>query len=215
MNSLELINPLALAYAERFTSPEDSVLRQIAEATHESHADAHMLSGNWQGQFLQIVSCIIKPRFILEIGTFTGYSAICLSRGLQTGGELHTIELQEEEANTAQQNFNLADVQDKIFLHRGNALNIIPSLDKPWDLVFIDADKKGYLDYYLLVLPQLRNGGVILADNVLFHGQVLEKEIKGQNAMAIHAFNEYVYSDESVQTVMLTIRDGLLLIIKK
>ncbi|MEJ7735846.1 MAG: O-methyltransferase [Chitinophagaceae bacterium] len=212
---MELINPQALAYAERFTSPEDVVLRQIAEATRRSHEDAHMLSGQWQGQFLQFISGVLKPNYILEIGTYTGYSAVCLSRGLQPGGELHTIELQDKEADTAQENFYLAGVQERVVLHRGNALKIIPTLHKTWDLVFIDADKKGYLDYYRLVLPQLRAGGVILADNVLFHGEVLEKKIKGQNALAIHAFNEYVYSDESVEKVLLTIRDGLLLITKK
>lgn len=215
MDDLELINPLAMAYAERFTSPEDNVLRQIAETTYRSHSDAHMLSGHWQGQFLKCISGMLKPGFILEIGTYTGYSAICLSGGLRAGGELHTIELQEEEANVASQNFMLAGVQDKIILHQGNALGIIPTIDRLWDLVFIDADKKGYIDYYRMVLPRLRKGGIILADNVLYHGQVLEKEIKAKNAIAIHAFNEYVYNDESVEKVLLTIRDGLLLITKK
>lgn len=174
-----------------------------------------MLSGHAQGQFLQLISQVAKPHKILEIGTFVGYSAIYLAKGLQPGGELHTIELREEDAATARANFNKANMQDKIILHVGNALEIIPALEHEWDIVFIDADKVGYSAYYKLVLPRVKKGGLIIADNVLFHGEVLEKEIKGKNAKAIHAFNEMVRQDASVDKVMLTLRDGLLLILKK
>ena len=212
---MDLLHPLVQAYAERFTSPEDGVLQAVSASTSQTHAQSHMLSGHLQGTFLQIISEIMQPRRILEIGTFTGYSAISLSKGLQAGGLLHTIERRAEDANIAQENFNLAEVQEKIILHTGNALEIIPTLDEQWDLVFIDADKTGYIQYYEMVLPKLIKGGIILADNVFFHGQVLEKTLKGKNAPAIQAFNEYVRQDESVNKVMLTIRDGLLLIIKK
>lgn len=212
---MELIHSLAQGYAERFSSPEEAALRQVAEATVKSHAESHMLSGHLQGNFLRFISEILQPKNILEIGTFTGYSAICLSTGLQSGGKLHTIELREKESRVAQQNFNLAGVQDRIILHTGDALEIIPLLHEQWDLIFIDADKPRYLEYYQLVLPNLRKGGVILADNVLYHGEVLEDEIKGKNAIAIHAFNEYVQKDESVKNLLLTIRDGLSLIVKK
>jgi caffeoyl-CoA O-methyltransferase len=212
---LELIHPLAEAYAERFSSPEEPVLKQIAEFTRDTHSHFHMLSGHVQGNFLQMISQLMQPRFILEIGTFTGYSAICLSRGLQPGGMVHTIEISQEDAELARKNFNLAGVEDKIILHCGNALDIIPTLDYPWDLVFIDADKPGYIKYYQLAMERLRRGGVILADNVLFHGQVLEKEVTGKSAIAIQAFNEYLEKDESVNKVLLTIRDGLLMIFKK
>jgi predicted O-methyltransferase YrrM len=168
-----------------------------------------------QGKFLQIFSSILQPAYILEIGTFTGYSALCLAKGLKSGGELHTIELREEDASVARANFNRSNMADRIILHTGNALDIIPKLNHPWDLVFIDADKPGYIDYYKLVLPKLRSGGVILADNVLFHGQVLEETIKGKSAKAIQLFNEHVRRDESVENVILTIRDGLMLIRKK
>ena len=212
---MEFINTLAQAYAERFSSPEEPALKQVATDTYNHHPHAHMLSGHVQGQFLRLISQIAKPHKILEIGTFTGYSALCLAQGLQDNGELHTIELREEDAVTARANFNKANVQDKIILHVGNALEIIPTLSHEWDIVFIDADKVGYIDYYRLVLPNVKKGGLIIADNVLFHGEVLEEEIKGKNAKAIHAFNELVRQDEAVDKVMLTLRDGLFLILKK
>ena len=212
---MELINPLVQAYAERYSSPDDAALQNIAAVTYNTHPKAHMLSGQLQGRFLQFISEIIQPRRILEIGTFTGYSAICLSKGLQPGGIVHTIELRQEDALQSAKNFNEANVSEKIILHTGNALEIIPTLEETWDLVFIDADKTSYIQYYDMVLPKLRTGGVILADNVLFHGQVLEEEITGKNAKAIQTFNEYISKDESIDKVLLTIRDGLFMIKKK
>ena len=211
---MDLVLPLASAYAERFTSPEDGLLHQINQQT-QAHPKAHMLSGHIQGAFLTLISQLCKPRRILEIGTFTGYSALCLAKGLADGGVLHTIELRPEDAAVARQNFNLSDANDKIILHTGNALEIIPSLQEDWDLVFIDADKTGYIGYYELLVPGLKKGGLILADNVFFHGEVLETELKGKNAKAIHAFNGHVQQDKRVNHVMLTLRDGLMLIIKK
>ena len=212
---MDIINPLAEAYAKAFSSPEDLVLNDIAIRTYDKHSQPHMLSGHIQGKFLEFISKLIAPSFILEIGTFTGYSAIALAKGLQSGGQLHTIELREQEAKAALENFNKAGMQDRIILHTGNALNIIPALKHQWDLVFIDADKVNYTAYYQLVLPMVRKGGVIIADNVLFHGEVLEDPIKGKNAKAIHAFNQCVQQDQTVDKLMITIRDGLLIIIKK
>jgi predicted O-methyltransferase YrrM len=212
---VDLINLLAQAYAEKFTSSEDDLLAAINRQTLQSHPQAHMLSGHVQGKFLQLISMITKPRRVLEIGTFTGYSAICLAKGLTPDGTLHTIELRQEEASVARQNFNLFTAKDKIILHTGNALEIIPALDEMWDLVFIDADKVNYINYYKLVLPRVKSGGIIIADNVFFHGEVLQEVIKGKNATAIHAFNEFVQQDDSVERIMLTIRDGLLVIVKK
>ena len=211
---MDLILPIAQAYAEKYTSPEDSLLQQVNQQT-QAHPHSHMLSGHIQGKLLELLSLLLKPRRILEIGTFTGYSALCLAKGLTEDGALHTIELRKEDAATAQQNFNLSDTKDKIFLHIGDALEIIPGLGEDWDLVFIDADKVGYINYYKMVLPRLKKGGVILADNVFFHGEVLQPELKGKNAKAIQAFNEYIQQDESVEKVMLTVRDGLMLIFKK
>jgi predicted O-methyltransferase YrrM len=158
---------------------------------------------------------MLRPKYILEIGTFTGFSALCLSEGLRPGGQLHTLELREEDANTARANFTTAGKNNQIYLHTGDAKETIAQLGFTWDLVFIDADKTGYIEYYEMVLPRLNDGGFILADNVLFHGQVLEENIPGKNAKAIDAFNRHVAADERVEQVLLTIRDGLLLIKKK
>lgn len=213
---MEIIHPLANAYAEKFTSPEAEVLQLISADTQESRSQhAHMLSGHVQGKFLELISQVIRPKRILEIGTFTGYSAICLAKGLTDDGVLHTIELRPEDARLSRDNFIKAGMADKIISHAGNALDIIPALNEEWDLVFIDADKPGYSSYFNLVLPKLKKGGIILADNVLFHGEVLGEEIKGKNAIAIHAFNEMVKACKEVEIVLLTIRDGLMLIRKK
>ena len=213
---MEIVHPLANIYAEKFTSAEEDVLRLISEETHTTHAaHVNMLSGHVQGKFLECISKIIRPKRILEIGTFTGYSAVCLAKGLSEDGVLHTIELREEDAALSRNNFIKAGLGDKIISHAGNALNIIPLLNEEWDLVFIDADKPGYIDYFNLVLPKLKKGGIILADNVLFHGDVLNEEIKGKNAIAIHAFNEHVKNCKETEIVLLTVRDGLMLIRKK
>lgn len=212
---MEFIQPLIEAYVSTFTSPETELLKEINQATEKSHALSHMLSGHVQGKFLSFISTILQPLTILEIGTFTGYSALCLAEGLQPAGELHTIELREADAATARENFSKSDRNNQIHLHTGNALEIIPNLDKSWDLVFIDADKTAYIDYYELVVPRLAAGGIILADNVLFHGEVLQTPVISKNAKAIQAFNEHVMKDERTEQVMVTIRDGVLMIKKK
>ncbi len=211
---MEIIHPLAQAYAEKFSSAEDDLLHEIAVFT-KNHLHANMLSGHVQGKLLEMISWLQGPGRVLEIGTFMGYSALCLVKGLKKNGRLHTIELNKEDATTAQGQFRKAGLLDRIILHTGNALSIIPTLKETWDLVFIDADKINYSAYYKMVLPNVRRGGMILADNVLFHGLVLKKEIKDKNALAIHAFNEMVKQDKSVEKVLLTVRDGLLLIRKK
>lgn len=211
-----MVIPQAIqSYAEKFTTPSDELLHQIEADTVAHHPHAQMISGHLQGKFLELISCMIQPATILEIGTFTGFSALSLLKGLAPGGRLHTIELREEDAATARENFHKAKATDRIILHTGNALEIIPTLGETWDLVFIDADKTGYIRYFDLVLPYVNRNGVILADNVLFHGEVLQEPIKGKNAMAIHAFNEHVSRDERVEQVMVTIRDGMMIIRKK
>lgn len=212
---MELINSLAENYADRYTSSSDPLLDEVINSTMSTHPHAHMMSSRVQGKFLELFSTLLKPARILEIGTFTGFSALCMAKGIQPGGKLHTIELKEEDGQTAAENFKRSKYNEQIILHIGNALNIIPLLDETWDLVFIDADKTGYIEYYNLVLPRLRQGGVIIADNVLFHGQVLEQPIKGKSAKAIDMFNEYVRNDQRVEQVVLTMRDGLMLIVKK
>lgn len=213
--NIDIVNPLAQAYADLITSEEDLLLQKITDYTNSNHVKAHMLSGKLQGQFLSFVSAMLRPKYILEIGAFTGYSALCLAKGLVDDGELHTIELRESDAATAQTFFNHSYNNKKIHLHTGEALQIIPQLPFLWDLVFIDADKTGYIDYYELIVPELSDRGVIVVDNVLFHGQVLENPVKGKNAKAIDAFNKHVAQDSRTEKVLLPFRDGLLLIKKK
>ena len=212
---MELVQPLAEAYAQQFTTPDNALLQSIQASTLLNHPHAHMISGPVQGQLLSFISGMIQPQYILEIGSFTGYSALCLANGLTDSGALHTIELREADAETAALNFSKSKRNKQIHLHIGNALDIIPSLNFEWDLVFIDADKTAYIDYYELIVPRLSKKGMIIADNVLFHGQVLENPVTGKNAKAIQAFNEHVQADERTEQVLLTIRDGLVLIKKK
>ena len=211
----EIVSEKAEAYATRFSEPTDSLLQEIEKYTNQHHPHATMLSGPLQGKLLEMVSMLVRPERILEIGTFTGYSALCLAKGLVTTGLLHTIELRPEDAKLAQGFFAKSSRSSQIILHQGSALEIIPELAESWDLIFIDADKTNYINYYELTLPFLKTGGLILADNVLFHGEVLEQHIKGKNAKAIQAFNEHVASDERVQSLILTVRDGLVVIRKK
>lgn len=211
---MDLIHPLAQAYAEKYSAQEDILLNEI-EARTKTHPHAHMLSGALQGKFLEIISQLINPSYILEIGTFLGYSALCLAKGLKPGGELHTLEKDEESAAIARENFKNLKTGNKIILHAGNALELVRSLERPWDIVFMDADKEGYMDYYETLVPKLRSGSLIMADNVLFHGQVLDKKVKGKSAKAIQSFNEMVLADGRVEKMMLTLRDGVYLIRKK
>ena len=173
-----------------------------------------MLSGHLQGKFLEMASCMIMPRRILEIGTFTGYSALCLAKGLTDDGMLHTIELREEDGITAKTFFDKSVYANKIKLHIGNAKEIINSLNETFDLVFIDADKTGYIEYFNLVLPKVRKNGFIFADNIFFYGEAIQAEPKGKNAKAISNFNKFISERTDVQKMILTLRDGLYLIRK-
>ncbi|HUC81774.1 MAG TPA: O-methyltransferase [Flavisolibacter sp.] len=211
---MDIVDHKAQAYAEKYTSPEDALLHEVAEFTYTQHAHSHMLSGHLQGKFLEMMSCMIRPERILEVGTFTGYSALCLAKGLVPGGRLHTIELREADAARAQAYFDRSIYREQIILHIGHALEIVDELKEPWDLVFIDADKENYTAYFDRIFPAVRPNGFIFADNVLFHGQVLEEEIKGKNAKAIQAFNDHVNGRTDVEKLMLPIRDGMYILRK-
>jgi len=210
---LELINEQVQLYAENLSSPEDELLKRIS-AFNQKHPDAQMLSGHLQGKVLEMLSCMIRPRRVLEIGTFLGYSALCLAKGLTEDGQLHTIELRPEEASKAKEFFSQSPYESKIILHLGSALDILPTIGETWDLVFIDADKPAYIDYFNLVLPKVRKNGFIFADNIFFHGEALEQQAKGKNAQGIKAFNEYIQHRNDIEKVVLTLRDGLFLIRK-
>ncbi len=206
--------PVADAYAQQHTSALLPIQQAALYFTLKNHSERHMVSGHLQGQLLRMISGMQKPERILEIGTFTGFSALCLAEGMPATGLLYTLELREKDANIARGFFNQSPWQSQIKSLVGNAADTIPLLNETWDLVFIDADKTGYIQYFDLVLPQLRSGGIILADNVLFHGEVLQPEIKGKNAKAIAAFNAHVNKTTGIDTVMLTVRDGLMMIRK-
>ena len=212
---MEIIHEKVTSYAEQFTTPDEPLLKEIAEHTFANHPQAHMLSGHLQGQFLGQLSRMIRPERILEIGTFVGYSALCLAKGLSEDGVLHTIELREADAQLAQSYFNRSAFKNQIRQHTGEALGVIEQLKESWDLVFIDADKINYIRYYEAVLPAVKKGGWIIADNVLFHGEVLETPLKGKNAKAIDSFNRHILADDRVEHVLLTVRDGLMVIRKK
>jgi len=211
---VDLINPSVQAYAEHYSSEEDELLKEINAWTLKNHKGYNMLSGHLQGKTLEMISCMLRPRRVLEIGTFTGYSALSLARGLAVDGELHTIELRDDDAATARGFFDKSSYSRQIILHRGNALTIIPELDETWDLVFIDADKPAYIEYFNLVLPKVRQNGFILADNIFFHGEALEDKPKNKSAIGIKKFNEYIQGRKDIEKVILTLRDGLFLIRK-
>ncbi|MEY3538866.1 MAG: hypothetical protein RL188_283 [Bacteroidota bacterium] len=212
---MDFIHPAANDYVEQFSDATPAYLRPMYEQTKLSHPHAHLQS-NWnQGGFLSFFSKLIAPKHILEIGTFTGFSTLCLAEGLDANGSIHTIELRAEDAATARTHFDASKKGGQIITHVGDAKTILPTLTETWDLIFIDADKTGYIDYINLVLPSLAYNGVVIADNVLFHGQVFEEKITGKNALAIHAFNEYIAQHPGIEKIMLTIRDGLTLIRKK
>ena len=212
---MNIVDPQAQTYCERYTTSEDELLKEVVLYTGVHHPNSPMISGHLQGKLLEAISMMLQPNKILEIGTFTGYSALCLAKGLSgADAKLHTIEMREDDATAAASFFCKSFFSQKIILHVGNALQIIGEMDEWWDLVFIDADKENYINYFNLVFSQLRPKGFILADNVLFHGEVLEKEIKGKNAKAIQSFNDALLNRSDVEKVMLPIRDGLFVIKK-
>ena len=212
---MDFIQQAANDYVAHYSDATPAYLRPMYEQTMLSHPHAHLKS-NWnQGGFLSFFSKLLSPQSILEIGTFTGFSTLCLAEGLTATGTLDTIELRSEDANAARIHFNASAKGHQILSHIGDAKIILPTLTKQWDLVFIDADKTGYIEYVNLVLPMLSDKGVIIADNVLFHGQVFEEKITGKNALAMHAFNEFILAHKDIEKIMLTVRDGLTLIRKK
>ncbi|HZH67811.1 MAG TPA: O-methyltransferase [Chitinophagales bacterium] len=210
----ELISNQLEEYIHRYTSEVSEVLDDLERNTYKDVLMPNMISGKVQGKFLALLSKMMRPSRILEIGTFTGYSAICLAEGLVEEGKLITIDIEEERADMVQQAIISAGYQYKILPMIGNALEIIPTLDHSFDLVFIDADKINYSRYFDLVIDKVRPGGVILADNVLWKGKVVSEK-SDKNTDAIRAFNEKIYQDERVENVILSVRDGITLIYKK
>lgn len=212
---MSIVNPEIEEYIKKHCSEEPHVLKELDRETNLRVLMPRMLSGHVQGRLLSLLSHMIAPKNVLEIGTFTGYSAICFAEGLQADGIVHTIDINEELEEQVSNYIRKAGFADKIRQYIGDAMEIIPSMDIEFDLVFIDADKINYLNYYNLVLPKLRSGGFILADNVLWSGKVVDQGNIKKDTQAILDFNKVVAEDKRVEKVILPIRDGIQIIRKK
>lgn len=201
-------------YAEDFTSGESEVLQELRAHCYAHYEDSMMLSGFFQGRVLSMLSHMIQPKVVLEIGTYLGYSALCFAEGLADGGKVITLDIQEDTNGVARAFVAKTEFADRIEFLLGFAADIIPTLTETFDLVFIDADKPNYPNYYDLVFGRVRPGGFIVADNVLWSGKVLSNE-KDENTQALHEFNQMVIADSRVANVLLPIRDGLMVVRKK
>ncbi|WP_445736315.1 O-methyltransferase [Mariniflexile sp.] len=197
-------------YVVQHSENEPELLQQLTRETYQKILQPRMLSGHYQGRILSLVSKLVHPKNILEIGTYTGYSALCLAEGLQKDGELHTIDINEELVDFQRNYFDRSEYGPQIFQHLGNALEIIPKLEKTFDLIFIDADKDNYPNYFHCIIDKLNAGGVILSDNVLWSGKVLEPlKADDMATKALLEYNTLLKEDKRVETVLLPIRDGL------
>ncbi|WP_224483647.1 O-methyltransferase [Robertkochia aurantiaca] len=204
-------------YITLHSAGEPELLQELSRETHLKVLQPRMLSGHYQGRVLSMISKLVNPRQVLEVGTYTGYSALCLAEGLHPEGELHTIDVNEELKALQRQFFDRSEYRDQIFSYTGNAIDIIPTIDKRFDLVFIDADKKNYTRYFELVIDKMNPGGIILSDNVLWSGKVAEENPgkKDRQTESIKAYNAMINQDQRVETVILPIRDGLTISRKK
>lgn len=199
-------------YVVAHSQKEPELLQQLSRETWQKVLAPRMLSGHFQGRVLSMLSKLINPKNVLEIGTYTGYSALCLAEGIQPKGKLHTIDTNEELYDLQRKYFDKSGFGNQIIQHTGNALNIIPTIDKTFDLVFIDADKQNYPNYLEIILPKLKSGSVILSDNVLWTGKVIEELQKGdKDTEAILKYNKMINENSQLETVLLPIRDGLTL----
>ena len=197
-------------YVELHSQNEPELLVKLFKETHQKILQPRMLSGHFQGRVLSMLSKIIRPKHILEIGTYTGYAALCLAEGLSKEGTIDTIDIKEELVTIQQKYFDLSPWKNQITAHLGDALEIIPTLDKKYDLVFIDADKENYINYFNMIVPMMSQGGIILSDNVLWSGKVLEElNPKDMSTKILLEYNQIVNTDPRVETVLLPIRDGL------
>jgi len=203
-------------YVVAHSEQEPKLLQQLTRETYQKVLQPIMLSGPYQGRVLSMLSKLVNPKSILELGTFTGYSTLCLAEGLASDGELHTIDINEELVDFQRKYFDKSIYGNQIFQHTGSAIDIIPKLNKTFDLVFIDADKPNYCNYFDLIIDKLNSGGIILSDNVLWHGKVIEplKE-KDKSTKAVLDYNSLLINDKRLETVLLPVRDGLTISRKK
>ena len=204
-------------YVVAHSENEPELLQQLNRETYQKILAPRMLSGHYQGRILSMISKLANPKNILEIGTYTGYSALCLAEGMQANGELHTIDVNEELIDFQRKYFDKSGYGKQIFQHLGNALDIIPKIDKAFDLIFIDADKENYSNYFNVIIDKLNTGGIILSDNVLWSGKILDTTFKKDDTStpALIEYNDLLKNDKRVETVVLPIRDGLTISRKK
>ena len=209
---MEFIDKKLSKYSEEHTTPENELLKALNRDTHANVLAPRMLSGHLQGRLLSLFSKMIQPKAILEIGTYTGYAALCLAEGLTKDGILHTIDINEELETRIQKYFDQSSYSNQIKLHIGNALDIIPKIQQQFDLVFIDADKENYSNYYDLLIDAMPSGGIIMADNVLWSGKVTDSEAlaSDNDTHELDRFNAKVQSDPSVENILIPIRDGIM-----
>ena len=208
---MEFISKELSEYIRLNSDEEPKLLQRLSEETHQKTIHPRMLSGHMVGRFLSLISKLIRPKKILEIGTFTGYSALCLAEGLDKEGILHTIDENEELIEFQKKYFDKSPYKNKIIRHLGKAESLVKKMDGNFDLIFIDADKTNYLNYYKTLVPKLNKNGLIIADNVLWSGKVLDKENDDPDTIALKKFNQSVKEDKRVDTIILEIRDGLTL----
>ncbi len=212
MSDMLKLNEDIWKYIVDHTTEQDPILAELDRETNVKMAFPNMLSGNYQGRLLEFISKMVRPEYILEIGTFTGYSAICLARGLKANGKLHTIENNDEVISFARKFIHKAGMDDKIVLHVGDAMQIIPQINTLFDLVFIDADKSQYTQYYELTFNKLKAGGIILVDNALWGGKVLKQsQKKDEETNGIRNLNQMIQDDPRVENILLPVRDGIML----
>jgi len=207
---MHFISPELELYVERHSEDEPELLASLHRETYQKIMQPRMLSGHFQGRVLSMLSKLIRPINILEIGTYTGYATLCLAEGMQENGSVDTIDINEELFDIQKKYFDLSQWKGQISQHLGDALEIIPSLNKKYDLVFIDADKDNYLNYWEMILPVMNKGGIILSDNVLWSGKVLDKpDPRDLSTTILLEYNKKLKEDSRVETVLLPIRDGL------
>jgi len=209
-----ITNPLIEAYISVHTDGQSKILEELERQTHLKAVNPRMLSGKVQGNYLSLISKMVKPKVVLELGTFTGYSALCLAEGLADGGRLYTIDIDDEIVDLAKEFVCKSELADNIEFLVGDALDVLENLDISPDLVFIDADKKEYISYYSAILPKMKKGSIMLVDNVLWDGKVADSTVTDADTQAIRQFNEFVSNDSRVSNVILPLRDGLMLLMK-
>lgn len=201
-------------YVEQHTQPESDLLNSINRETHLHVLKPRMLSGHLQGRVLAMLSKMISPSRILEIGTYTGYSALCLAEGLQDNGKIYTLDKNNELEKRVRDYFKRSNYASQIVYLIGDANDVLPTLEQTWDMVFIDADKKNYLNYYRQVISNVKSGGVLIADNVLWSGKIADPTKQDEDTLALREFNRVVHEDPEVENVLFPVRDGLMIIRK-